>query len=56
MREVINLEKAQREKRNGMTDEEIQETIKDMEQHMALLPSGDNACQKLIEQMKNLLK
>lgn len=52
----MEFEKAQREKRNGMSDTEIQKEIKDMEEHMKLLPNGDNACRELINQMKELLK
>ncbi|MFL0197303.1 hypothetical protein ACJDU8_17310 [Clostridium sp. WILCCON 0269] len=56
MPKIIELEKSQREKRNGMSDEEIQEEIKDMEEHMELLPNSDKGCQELIEKMKELLK
>ena len=53
---IIEFEKAQREKRNGMSDEEIREMIKDMKSHMTLLKNGDTSCQELIERTKELLK
>lgn len=53
---VEDFEKAKREKRNGVTDEEIRKMIKDAEEHMKLLPDGNKGCSELIEKMKELLK
>lgn len=54
--DIEEFKKAEREKRNGVTDEEIRKMIKDAEEHMRLLPNGDKGCSELIKKMKELLK